>query len=75
MMEYDVVMGELITILNNFDDLVAKHSHPRDLVNKLKFNSIYLQAEPYGVVLIMAPWNYPFQLVMVPLFGALAAGV
>ncbi len=30
--------------------------------------------EPAGVVLIIAPWNYPFQLVMAPLVGALAAG-
>ncbi len=30
--------------------------------------------EPYGVVLIMAPWNYPFMLTMEPLIGALAAG-
>lgn len=30
--------------------------------------------EPYGVVLIMAPWNYPFQLTLAPLVGAIAAG-
>ena len=30
--------------------------------------------EPKGVVLIMAPWNYPFNLTMGPLIGALAAG-
>lgn len=30
--------------------------------------------EPLGVVLIIAPWNYPFQLLMSPLVGALAAG-
>ena len=30
--------------------------------------------EPYGVVLIMSPWNYPFLLTMEPLIGALAAG-
>ena len=30
--------------------------------------------EPLGVVLIMAPWNYPFQLLMAPLIGALSAG-
>ena len=29
---------------------------------------------PYGVVLIMAPWNYPFMLTMEPLIGTLAAG-
>ena len=30
--------------------------------------------EPLGVVLIIAPWNYPFQLTMNPLVGAIAAG-
>ena len=30
--------------------------------------------EPYGVVLVMAPWNYPFMLLMEPLAGAIAAG-
>jgi acyl-CoA reductase-like NAD-dependent aldehyde dehydrogenase len=30
--------------------------------------------EPYGVVLIIAPWNYPFQLAIHPLVGAIAAG-
>ena len=29
---------------------------------------------PYGVVLILSPWNYPFMLTMEPLIGALAAG-
>ena len=29
---------------------------------------------PYGVTLIMSPWNYPFMLTMEPLIGALAAG-
>ena len=29
---------------------------------------------PYGVVLIMSPWNYPFMLTMEPLIGAIAAG-
>ncbi len=30
--------------------------------------------DPYGVVLIMSPWNYPFQLSIIPLIGAIAAG-
>lgn len=33
-----------------------------------------IHSEPYGVVLIIAPWNYPFGLVMTPLVGAIAAG-
>ena len=34
----------------------------------------YVLSEPYGVVLILAPWNYPFFLSMSPLIGAIAAG-
>ena len=34
----------------------------------------YLVPEPYGNVLIITPWNYPFQLSLTPLIGAIAAG-
>ncbi|MFH1188578.1 MAG: aldehyde dehydrogenase [bacterium] len=34
----------------------------------------YHYAESYGTVLIISPWNYPFQLVFSPLIGAIAAG-
>lgn len=34
----------------------------------------YIQPEPLGVVLIIGPWNYPFQLIFAPLIGAIAAG-
>ncbi|BCJ96215.1 aldehyde dehydrogenase [Anaerocolumna cellulosilytica] len=34
----------------------------------------FVQPEPYGVVLVMSPWNYPFQLSIAPLAGAIAAG-
>ena len=33
-----------------------------------------IHAEPLGVVLIIAPWNYPIQLALAPLIGALSAG-
>ncbi len=33
-----------------------------------------IYSEPLGVVLVIGPWNYPFQLTIAPLIGALAAG-
>ena len=36
--------------------------------------SCRIYAEPYGVALIMSPWNYPFQLTVAPLIGAICAG-
>lgn len=34
----------------------------------------YIIKEPYGKVLVIAPWNYPFQLAMCPMIAAVAAG-
>jgi len=34
----------------------------------------FIYPEPYGTCLIIAPWNYPFQLLFLPLAGAVAAG-
>lgn len=36
--------------------------------------SSHLYADPYGVTLIISPWNYPFQLLIAPLIGAICAG-
>lgn len=43
--------------------------------NLLNFpSSSFIYKEPLGVVLIVAPWNYPFQLLLTPFVGAIAAG-
>ncbi len=34
----------------------------------------FIHREPYGTVLVIAPWNYPYQLALAPLIGAIAAG-
>ncbi len=38
------------------------------------YGTSFEYAEPYGVTLIMSPWNYPFMLSMEPAIGAIAAG-
>lgn len=61
-------------------DLVIKHLHkwmkPKKVKTPIshKGSSSYIYKEPYGVTLIIAPWNYPFQLAIAPLIGAIAAG-
>ncbi|XP_057584177.1 aldehyde dehydrogenase family 3 member B2 isoform X2 [Hippopotamus amphibius kiboko] len=44
----------------------------RNLVTQL--DSAFIRKEPFGLVLIIAPWNYPLNLTLTPLVGALAAG-
>jgi aldehyde dehydrogenase (NAD+) len=34
----------------------------------------YIYQDPYGLALVIAPWNYPFQLAVSPVVGAIAAG-
>ncbi|XP_078512282.1 aldehyde dehydrogenase family 3 member B1-like isoform X2 [Lissotriton helveticus] len=37
-------------------------------------DSAYIRKDPFGVVLIIGPWNYPLGLLLIPLVGAIAAG-
>ncbi|WP_010650787.1 aldehyde dehydrogenase [Oceanobacillus massiliensis] len=39
-----------------------------------KGSKSYIMKEPYGVVLVISPWNYPLQLAIAPAIGAIAAG-
>lgn len=51
----------------------SKTRHVKSGIGQLPGRS-YVCPEPYGVVLIMAPWNYPVQLCLMPLVGAISAG-
>ena len=55
---------------------VARWARPRrrstDLANAIATSRV--ERVPYGVTLVMAPWNYPFLLTLEPLAGAIAAG-
>ncbi len=77
--EFETVMTETGIVLSELNLAIrkvkcwAKSRYVRPvMVNFPSTNRIY--KEPYGTVLIIAPWNYPFQLVFSPLVGAIAAG-
>lgn len=70
--EIGMVYSELTYMIKHLDGLSRPKHIATPLQNFKGVSRIY--REPYGVVLIIAPWNYPFQLAMVPLIGALAAG-
>jgi aldehyde dehydrogenase (NAD+) len=68
--------GYMIMEINEFIKKLKKWARPERLPsNLLNFpSSSFLMYEPYGLTLIIAPWNYPFQLALGPLAGAMAAG-
>ncbi|MET2985990.1 aldehyde dehydrogenase [Aureibaculum conchae] len=70
--ETQFVLAELKLALKKIDEWASPESVASTLMNWPSSDSIY--KEPYGSVLIIAPWNYPFQLVFAPLIGAVAAG-
>lgn len=37
-------------------------------------DDVLIHKDPYGVVLVMGAWNYPLQLTLLPVVGAIAAG-
>lgn len=70
--EIGMVYDEINYMIKNLKKLSKPKKVRTSIVN---FKSTgYIYKEPYGRVLIMAPWNYPINLSLVPLAGAIAAG-
>ena len=70
--ETGLVVGEINVALKKLDAWVQPRRVRTNLLNLPSSSSIL--PEPLGVVLIIAPWNYPLQLLLNPLVGAIAAG-
>ena len=70
--EINIVKEDLKHTIKN----INKWAKPkRVLPSLLNFpSSDYIYTEPYGKVLIISPWNYPFQLALSPVVAAFAAG-
>ncbi len=70
--ETQLVLSELKHILNNMEFWSKPVRVKSTWANFPSKDRIY--SEPYGNVLVISPWNYPFLLSMSPLIGAVAAG-
>lgn len=75
----EALTGDILTVLDaiHHAEKRAKHAlKPRKVHTPITLigKRSVVTYQPRGVVLVISPWNYPFQLSVVPMIGALAAG-
>lgn len=76
---YETAIMELMGIVQSIDYLVRHlrrfmKREPRHVTFSYRAGRAYVEHQPLGVIGIMAPWNYPLSLTIIPLATALAAG-
>lgn len=72
MCEISVVLAEVNYMLSHIKKLTKKKTVMTPFGQQLSHS--YVRPTPYGVTLIMSPWNYPFMLTLPPVISAVAAG-
>ena len=70
--EISIVLGEIRNHIKHLEQWAAPESVRTPL--KMFPSRSKVVSEPLGSVLIIAPWNYPVQLLLNPLVGAISAG-
>lgn len=70
--ELGILYTEINFTMKHLKKWMENEQVPTPLTHKGTSN--YIQYEPYGVTLIISPWNYPVQLALAPVIGAIAAG-
>ncbi|VDO27472.1 unnamed protein product [Onchocerca flexuosa] len=70
--ELSIVFVEIDYMLDNLEQWSSPEPVKKTLLSLL--DTVAIVKEPLGVVLIIAPWNYPLSLVLLPLVAAVAAG-
>ncbi|XP_076453251.1 aldehyde dehydrogenase family 3 member B1-like isoform X2 [Babylonia areolata] len=71
-MEINLIRSDIVLALNNLSDWMKPQKVEKGLIYKM--DNAYIRYEPLGVTLVLGAWNYPVQLVLLPLVGAVAAG-
>ena len=72
MCEIGMTLSELSDQIKHFRKWAKPHKVKTPLAQF--YGTSFELNEPYGVVLVMSPWNYPFMLTMTPAIGAIATG-
>jgi aldehyde dehydrogenase (NAD+) len=77
--EFEAVITETSYVISDLKYTIKnihKWAKPKNVLpSLLNFpSSDYILSEPFGKVLIISPWNYPFQLALCPLIAAVSAG-
>lgn len=62
----------ILSALNHLSEWTKPEPLDVPLVNKM--DSCFTVSEPLGLALVIGAWNYPIQLTIMPLIGAIAAG-
>ncbi|XP_056609746.1 aldehyde dehydrogenase family 3 member B1 [Triplophysa dalaica] len=70
--EIHMVVNDLCYTINNLSTWMQPSYVGTNLATML--DDCFIRMEPLGVVLIIGAWNYPLQLIVLPLIGAIAAG-
>ncbi|KAM9346733.1 aldehyde dehydrogenase family 3 member B1 [Symphorus nematophorus] len=70
--EIEMTFNELHHAIANLGSWMKPQGAGTNLATKL--DDCFIRREPLGVVLIIGAWNYPLQLLLIPLIGAIAAG-
>ncbi|XP_017838437.1 aldehyde dehydrogenase family 3 member B1 isoform X2 [Drosophila busckii] len=70
--ETEFMKNDIKHILYHLDDWVKPEKPSKSFVNML--DDVQIFNDPFGVVLVIGAWNYPLQLLLVPVAAAIAAG-
>ena len=70
--ETEIIIADLNYTIKSMTDWTKPKRIRASLLNFP--SSDYIYSEPYGVTLVISPWNYPYQLALAPLIAAVAAG-
>lgn len=71
-LEVEYLKNDLRNCIAKLKEWMKPERPAKSFVNLL--DSLYIFSEPYGVALVIGAWNYPLQLTLLPVAGAIAAG-